>query len=73
MDHPRSRQSAAERDDHLVPFAGTIPWDAAIVETQKIGYDGAMMFEVADTGDPVDVLERTAKARKKLEHLFITF
>jgi sugar phosphate isomerase/epimerase len=60
-------------DDHLPPFAGTIDWDAAMMETQKIGYDGALMFEVADTGDPVDVLERCAKARERLEKSFVTF
>jgi sugar phosphate isomerase/epimerase len=61
------------RDDHRVPFAGSIDWDAAIVETQKIGYDGVLMFEVADSGDPIDVLKRTAKARERLEEMFVTF
>ena len=61
------------RDDHLVPYAGSIDWDAAMMETQKIGYDGALMFEVADTGDPVQVLERCVKARERLEKTFVTF
>lgn len=61
------------RDDHRVPFAGTIDWEAAIVETQKIGYDGVLMFEVADSGDPIDVLKRTAKARERLEKMLVTF
>src|SRR6185503_7880697 len=26
-------------DDHLVPFAGTIDWPAAMTAVQKIGYD----------------------------------
>ncbi len=60
-------------DDHLVPFAGSINWDMAMMETQKIGYDGMLMFEVADTGDPVDVLARTAAARERLEKTFVTF
>ena len=47
------------KDDHRVPFAGRIDWDAAIMETQKIGYDGVLMFEVADTGDS----NRGAQAR----------
>jgi sugar phosphate isomerase/epimerase len=59
------------RDDHLVPFAGTIDWAAATVETQKIGYDDVLMFEVANTGDPVDVLRRSAKARERLEATFV--
>jgi sugar phosphate isomerase/epimerase len=60
-------------DDHRVPFAGRIDWDAAIMETQKIGYDGVLMFEVADTGDPIEVLKRTTKARERLEHMFVAF
>ncbi len=62
-----------QKDDHRVPFAGRIDWDVAIMETQKIGYDGVLMFEVADTGDPIDVLKRTAKARERLEHMFVAF
>ena len=45
-----------------------------MMTTQKIGYDGAMIFEVGGTGaDPVDVLRRTAKARERLEKTFVTF
>jgi sugar phosphate isomerase/epimerase len=62
-----------KRDEHLVPYAGSIDWAAAMMETQKIGYDGTLMFEVADTGDPVDVLERCVKARARLEKTFVTF
>jgi hypothetical protein len=29
------------------------------------------MFEVGDTGDPVDVLRRTVKARERLERAFV--
>jgi sugar phosphate isomerase/epimerase len=62
-----------KRDDHLAPFQGTIDWDAAMMETQKIGYDGVLMFEVADTGDPADVLKRCVKARERLERTLVTF
>jgi sugar phosphate isomerase/epimerase len=61
------------RDDHRVPFAGRIDWDSAIMETRKIGYDGVLMFEVADGGDPVGALKRTANARERLEKMFVTF
>ncbi len=61
------------RDDHRVPFTGHIDWDAAMMETQKIGYDGVLMFEVANSGDPIDVLKRTASARERLEKMFVTF
>jgi sugar phosphate isomerase/epimerase len=60
-------------DDHLVPYAGSIAWNAAMMATQKIGYDGVFMLEVADTGDPVDVLKRSARARERLEETFIEF
>ena len=62
-----------KEDDHLTPYAGTIDWDVAMMETQKIGYDGALMFEVADTGNPLDVIKRCTKARERLERSFVTF
>ena len=64
--------NGGRRDDHLVPFAGTIDWDAAITETQKIGYEDVLMLEVADAGDPVEVLQRSATARDRLEQIFVT-
>ena len=60
-------------DDHLPPFGGSIDWDVAMMETQKIGYDGVLMFEVAENGSPVEVLERCVKARERLESAFVTF
>jgi sugar phosphate isomerase/epimerase len=60
-------------DEHLVPFAGTIDWDAAMMGTQKIGYDGALMFEVSGAGDPLTVLQRAARVRERLEQCFVTF
>jgi sugar phosphate isomerase/epimerase len=66
--------NGGKRDDHLVPYAGSIDWDLAMMETQKIGYDGVMLFEVGNgSADPVDVLKRCAKARERLEKTFVTF
>ena len=65
--------NSGKRDEHLLPFAGTIDWDAAMMETQKVGYDGLLMFEVADTGDPIQVLKGAVKARERLEKTFVTF
>ncbi len=63
-----------KRDEHLLPFTGSINWDTAIVETQKIGYDGVMMLEVGDGGgDPVEVLKKSVKARERLDKTFVTF
>ena len=56
-------------DDHLVPFDGGIDWAAAAMTLQKVGYDGAWMFELAASGDPRQVLEKAQKARERLERL----
>ena len=60
-------------DDHLPPFGGSIDWDLAMMETQKIGYDGVLMFEVAENGDAAAALQRCAAARERLESIFVTF
>lgn len=60
-------------DEHLVPFMGSIDWGIAMMETQKIGYDGVLMLEVANSSDPLDVLNRSAAARERLERTFVTF
>lgn len=52
-------------DDHLVPFDGSMDWSSALVAMQKVGYDGAWIFEVADTGSPKEVLVRTSRARDR--------
>jgi sugar phosphate isomerase/epimerase len=65
--------NGGRRDDHLVPFAGRIDWDTAMMATQKVGYDGVLMFEVADGGDALAVLKKAAAARERLQKLFVTF
>jgi sugar phosphate isomerase/epimerase len=55
------------QDDHLVPFGGSIDWDAALVTMQKIGYEGTYLMELADTGSPADVLEHARRARQRFE------
>lgn len=54
-------------DDHLVPYLGTINWPAALVNMQKIGYDGTYMFEVANIGGTSAVLEEARRARHRIE------
>jgi sugar phosphate isomerase/epimerase len=61
------------RDEHLPPYLGGIDWDAAMMGTQKIGYDGVLMLEVADSGDPLDVLRRSVTARERLEQVVVSF
>ncbi len=60
-------------NDHLVPYAGSIAWEMAMMETQKIGYDGAFIFELAPGTDPVDTLKRAATARARLEQTLVVF
>jgi sugar phosphate isomerase/epimerase len=54
-------------DEHLVPFAGAIDWDAALVSMLKIGYEGTYLMELANTGSPEAVLEAARRARQRFE------
>jgi len=56
-------------DDHLVPGTGAIDWDAATLAFQKVGYDGAWIFELAVAAERRPILEQAAKARERLESL----
>jgi len=58
-----------KRDDHLTPFEGAIDWPAALMATQKVGYDGTFLLELANTDNPRAVLDRANKARAKLERM----
>lgn len=58
------------RDDrHLVPFDGTIDWEAALVAFQKVGYEGLYLFELARTAPPADVLARARHACRRFEEI----
>lgn len=61
-----------KKDEHLVPFAGKINWDMALMTMQKVGYDGTYLMELANTGSPADVLQQAQAARKRFEKL-LTF
>jgi len=54
-------------DSHLVPGAGTIDWNAALITMQKIGYAGTYLMELANTSSPDQVLERARTARQRFE------
>jgi sugar phosphate isomerase/epimerase len=54
-------------DEHLVPGRGTIDWDAVLITMQKVGYDGAWLMELANTGSPAAVLEEARRARQRFE------
>ena len=56
-------------DDHLAPFQGTIDWLAALTDVQKVGYEGALLFEL-QSGEPSrTVLERVVATRGRFEHI----
>jgi sugar phosphate isomerase/epimerase len=58
-------------DDHLVPFAGSIDWPGVLTSVQKVGYDGALMFEISGRGSTKDILGLARKAREKMERLLV--
>lgn len=58
-------------DEHLTPFGGTIDWPAVIMAFQKVGYEDTWLMEIANTSAPADVLERSGRARQKIEKLAV--
>jgi sugar phosphate isomerase/epimerase len=58
-------------DEHLVPYFGSIDWEAALVTMQKIGYEGTYMMELANTGSPAVVLEEARRARQRFERALL--
>ncbi|MGH9313978.1 MAG: sugar phosphate isomerase/epimerase family protein [Vicinamibacterales bacterium] len=56
-------------DDHLPPFDGAIDWPAVLMAVQKVGYDGTLVFEVANISTPREVLDRTCAARDRFEQI----
>lgn len=56
-------------DDHLVPGKGAIDWDAALLAFQKVGYDGAWIFELLATPERKATLELAVRARTRFEAL----
>jgi sugar phosphate isomerase/epimerase len=56
-------------DDHLVPFDGRIDWSTAVMTTQKVGYEGVWMMELANTGDAAVVLQKAHDAAARMRDL----
>ena len=52
-----------------MPFEGAIDWSAALMAAQKIGYDGALVLEVANTATPTQVLAGAQRARQHFEEI----
>jgi sugar phosphate isomerase/epimerase len=58
-----------EQDQHRVPFDGMINWEQTLMALQKVGYDGVLLMELANTGDATHVLDRARAARKRFEEI----
>ena len=56
-------------DDHLVPGKGAVDWDGALLAFQKVGYEGAWLFELAASAHRRPMLEAAVKARERFESL----
>ena len=57
-----------DRDEHLPPGDGTIPWGAVLQAMAKVGFDGTFIVEVAPNGSaPVEVLARARRACARLD------
>ena len=56
-------------DDHLVPFDGVIDWPAALTAVQKVGYDGALTFELDPRGAARETLKRARDVCRRFEDL----
>jgi sugar phosphate isomerase/epimerase len=56
-------------DEHLLPFDGTIEWAAGLIALRKIGYEGALIFELAAAVNRRPVLERAQQVRVRLEQM----
>ena len=55
------------RDDHLVPYDGSIDWARTLLAFQKVGYSGPWTFELAPAASMVATLARAAQARQRFE------
>jgi sugar phosphate isomerase/epimerase len=61
--------NGGKHDEHLLPFEGRIDWPTALMSLEKVGYEGLIMFELANTSTPRDVLERTVAVRRRFEEI----
>jgi len=46
--HVHASDNRGEKDDHLVPGKGTIPWDGVAAALRKSGFDGPFTVELRD-------------------------
>jgi sugar phosphate isomerase/epimerase len=56
-------------DDHLVPFDGTIDWEATLTAVQKVGFEGTFLLELAASRAPRQTLEQAQRACARFERI----
>jgi sugar phosphate isomerase/epimerase len=56
-------------DDHLVPYEGRIDWDPALMALLKVGYEGTLILELANTSTPRAVLDKATACRQRFERV----
>lgn len=68
-----AHDNRGRRDEHLLPFDGTIDWPSAMTALQKVGYDGPVVIEASPQGSTRETLARMSGARARLEKLLTEF
>ena len=58
-----------KNDEHLAPFEGVVDWPAALMALQKIGFEGPLLFELDNRGDPGAVLDLAEAACRRFDLL----
>ncbi len=44
-----------QRDEHIMPFDGTISWAPVVAALREIGYPGVFMYEIGSMANPNDI------------------
>jgi sugar phosphate isomerase/epimerase len=55
------------RDEHLVPYDGSIDWARTLLAFQKVGSSGPWTFELSPAASAAGTLARAASARQRFE------
>lgn len=64
--HVHLHDNHGERDEHLLPGEGTIEFKPIVSALTDIGYEGAVVVELFDLGDPITAGRRGLEETRKL-------
>jgi len=65
------QDNRGEGDDHLMPFDGTLDWNAVARVLDEAGYSGPYMFETI-VPTPEEVMRRARETARRLHKLRAT-